>query len=32
VPFMTGVVENEGIFTVKGTNDFIHLWKLVRFL
>lgn len=25
VPFMTGVVENEGIFTVKGTNDFIHL-------
>jgi hypothetical protein len=32
VPFITGGVENEGIFTVKGTNHFIHLRKLLRFL
>jgi hypothetical protein len=25
VPFITGVVENEGIFTIKGRNHFIHL-------
>jgi hypothetical protein len=32
VPFITGAVENEGIFTVKGANHFNQLLKLLRFL